>query len=202
MTVYGSGHLAGQLVQLSVCGVYCGLFTVAADGSVVFTFGADPGGIVTPSYLVAHLSEGTDHDVSFQVFDGTTVQTVVVPVLVGLAYTAQGQLIRPTAEASLGAGPGAGLGKTRRAVWGAFLVRDLLALQVGTNFSNMFDVTISTDGMGSLELLNAADAPYSGVITSPIDDIYGYDSALAWQSNKPYNLVIGAAELFLEGAAR
>lgn len=202
MTIYGSGHLTGQTVRVVVCGVDAGNALVATDGSVAITFGQDPGAILSPSYLVAHPSEGTDHDVTFSVFDGSAVRSVTVPVLVGIQYTCKGQLIRPIAEAQLGAGTGAGLGKTRRASWGALLVRDLLALQIGTDLTNMDDMLITTDGGITPELAIAADAPYSGVLVSPLTDILGFDSALAWKTNKPVSVVIGGAGAFLDGATR
>lgn len=203
MKIYGAGHLVGQTVQMVICGVYAGTAVVAADGSATFTFGSDPAGILTVAYLVANPSEGTDHDVTFQVWDGAALQTVTVSLLVGLAYTVQGQLVRPTAEAQLAAGPGAGLGKTRRAVWGSFLVRDLLALQVGTNLNGtMFDLLVTSDGMGTPELAIAADSPYSGVHVCTLEDALGFDSALAWQTNKPVPVIIGAASTFLEGSTR
>lgn len=204
MTIWGSGHFAsGKTVHLSICGVDAGTATVQNDGSVVFTFGSDPGGIITPTYLVNNPSEGTDHDVTFSVIDSNGVtHTVTVPVLVGLTYTDKGQLIRPMAQAQLGAGPGPSIGNTRRAVWGSVLVRDCLALQMGTDLSNMYTVNLTTDGLGTPELAIAADAPFSGVLVHPLDDKAGLDSQLTWSNSKPYTTIIGGAAIFVEGAER
>lgn len=202
LTIYGSGHLVGKTARLVLCGLDAGLYTVQTDGSVVFTYGGDPGGIITPSYLVANPSPGTDHDVSFTVFDGTANRNVTIPVLVGIDFTAKGQLIRPLTEQTMQAGPGAGLGKTRRAAWAAFLVRDLFAMKAGTNFSNMYSVSVTTDGGITPELVIAADAPYTGVQVHLLDDAESFDGQLAWQSVGPSPLVIGAAGAFIEGASR
>lgn len=202
MTIYGAGHLAGKTAQIVICGVDAGTALVAADGSVVFTYGSDPGGIITPAYVVAHPTEVTDHDVAFTIFDGSSYTVVTIPVLVGLTYTCKGQMMRPLGEKQLGAGQGEGLGKTRRVAWGALLTRDLLALQVGTSFTNLSNANLTTDGGLTKELAIAADAPYTGVFVSVIDDNATFDGQFAWQSSKPYNVVIGAAASFVEGADR
>lgn len=202
MTIYGSGHLVGLSARLVICGIDAGKHIVQGDGSVVFTFGGDPGGIITPAYIIANPSLGTDHDVTFVVFDGTANHTVTIPVLVGLDYTAKGQLIRPLAEQVMQDGPGAGLGKSRRAVWASFLVRDLFAMEAGTDFANMYSVDVTTDGGLTPELAIAADAPYTGVQVHLLDDVVGFDGRVAWQSVGPSPLVIGAVGVFFEGGSR
>jgi hypothetical protein len=202
LTIYGVGHLTGKTVRIVICGVDCGTAVVAAGGSATFTYKSDAGGIVSPSYLEANPSEGTDHDVTFNVYDGSGTHAVTVPLLVGLDYTAKGQLIRPTVEQVMQAGPGAGLGKTRRAVWASLLVRDLLALKIGTDFTNMYQMSITTDGGITPELAIATDAPFTGVLVANLDDPVAFDSALAWQSSGSAGVVIGAAATFLDGASR
>lgn len=202
MTIYGSGHLVGKTARLVICGIDCGTFTVGTQGEVVFTFGTDPGGIITPAYLKAHLSPGTDHDVTFTLFDGTNNVSVTVPVLVGLDYTAQGQLLRPLAEQVMQAGPGAALGKTRRGVFGSVLVRDLFALKLGTSLTNLYPAQLTMDGGLTPELTLAADAPYTGVFLMELDDDIGFDSQLTWQSVGAAPVIIGGAAIYVEGESR
>lgn len=210
LTIYGAGHLVGKTARLTIAGLDAGTYTVAADGSMTFTFGADPGGIITPAYLVSYTTylnanppAASDHDQTFSVYDGSALQTVTVPILIGLDYTAKGQLIRPLAEAALQAGPGIGLGKTRRGTWGAWIVRDLFAMKAGTgNPGFLYDVPVTTDGGVTPELAIAADAPYTGVQVFDVDDSISFDGQLYWQSSGPYALVIGAAALFVEGGSR
>lgn len=199
LTIYGAGHLATSTVALVIGGVYCGTKTVAADGSVSFTYGSDPNGIVTAAYLVTNFAtaEGSVQDTSFIVFT-TVYTTVTVPILIGLPFTATGRLLRPVTQEATHSDNGPGLGKLRRANSVAMLVPEVHAdLQVGMSTTNLDAVTLSSDGRGTLELVNDADEPFTGVLVIPVlDDAPSYDTQFTWQSAQPYRLNVSLISLF------
>ncbi len=61
LTIYGAGHLAGNTVACVIAGVYMGTYTVAANGSIVVTYGSDSSGKVTAAYLVTNFGTGNGH---------------------------------------------------------------------------------------------------------------------------------------------
>lgn len=197
LQIWGLGHLVGVTVGVVVGGVYMGTETVAADGSVTVTYGSDTSGKVTTSYLITNFGpgttpEGSNHDTTFLVDDGTQNVSVTVPVLVGLLYTATGQLIRP-----LDGGETPALGRMRRANHAAILVQEAHEdFTVGTTTAGLATVPQSSDGLQTPELALADDVPFSGVIFTPLSDAPSFDTQFAWQSAKPYRLSVALVSLF------
>ena len=197
VTFYGLWHLYGETVRLSLLGIDMGTAVVAADGSGTWLYGADAGGIVTPSYLIANTNSltGVEQNVTFNVSDATGPHTVTVPVVIGLDYTTQGQVLRPDVAADLHSPLGPGLGKTKRAHWLAAFVTDAIAISFGTDFTTSLTAgRFTTDGFTA----RAADSPFSGVYTDTLKDGYSFDSMLCWQVNRPYPCTISSVATFLD----
>lgn len=199
LTIYGCGHLAGVTVPVVIAGVYMGTALVAADGSVTVTYGSDVSGKVTAAYLATNFAtaEGSVQDTTFTVFNGTTYVTVYVPILVGLPFTATGRMLRPVTAEATHSENGPGLGKMRRANSVAMLLPEAHEdLKIGMSTSDLAAVALSPDGLGTLELLNADDAPFSGVLYSMVADSPGFDTQFTWQSAQPYRLNVSLVSLF------
>jgi len=199
LTIYGTGHLAGVTVAVVVAGIYMGTAVVATDGSVTVTYGSDVSGKVTAAYLATNFAtaEGSVQDTTFQVFNGTTYVTVTVPVLVGLPFTATGRLLRPVTAEATDSDNGPALGKMRRANAVAMLLPEAHEdLSIGMSTSDLAAAALSTDGLGTLELLNADDAPFAGVLYQFIKDSPGFDTQFTWRSAQPYRLNVALVSLF------
>lgn len=199
LTIYGAGHLAGETAAVVIAGVYMGTYVVADDGSVEVTYGDDVSGKITPAYLITNFStaEGSVQDTTFSVFDGTTRADVTVPILVGLPFTATGRLLRPVTTEATDSSNGPGLGKTRRANAVAMLTPEAHEdLAVGMSTSNLETVALSSDGLGTPELLNDDDEPFTGVLYKVLNDSPGFDTQFTWRSAQPYRLNVSLVSLF------
>lgn len=200
LTFYGLWHLEGETVRLSILGIDMGTAVVQANGSAAWNYGADAGGLVTPAYLIANTNAltGVENNLTFTVTNTTPV-SVTVPVVIGLDYTTQGQVLRPDLAADIHSPLGPGLGKTKRAHWLAALVTDAIAISFGTDFSTSLTAArFTTDGVTA----RAADSPFSGVYTDTLKDGYSFDTMLCWQVNRPYPCTISSVATFLDISER
>lgn len=198
MTFYGFWHLEGETVRVSVLGIDMGTAVVQANGSVTVNYAADAGALVTPAYLAANTNvlTGVEQNNSFSV-TGTsgTAGTVTVPVVVGIDYTTQGQVLRPDVAVDIHSPLGPGLGKTKRAHWLAAFVQDAIAISFGTDFTTSLTAAkFTTDGVTA----RAADSPFTGVYTDTLKDGYGFETMLCWQVNRPYACTVCAVATFLD----
>lgn len=201
LTIYGMGHLVGASVGVLIAGVDMGDYTVAADGSVTVTYGSDASAKVTASYLASNFTTalGTEQDTTFTVYNGTAYVEVTVPVLVGLNYTATGQLPRPVLPEALYGGKGPSLGKMRRGHKYALDVEGAQKVSVGTSTSNLTAASMTDDGGLTPELALDSDEIFTGVIVQPLADGPSYDTKLMWRVTRPHRLSVSMAAVFQEG---
>lgn len=198
LQIWGMGHLAGATVYVALAGVSMGSFVVASDGSVTVTYGSDTSGKITAQYLVTNFGPGTTavgsrQDQTFGVYDGTSVKSVTVPVLVGLQFSADGQLARNLNNAT----PEPAIGRTRRANRMSILTSEAHEdLKLGTTASNLEPALLSSDGYGTPELVLADDQPFTGVLVQPINDDVGLDAQAIWNSVGPYRLTVALVSVF------
>lgn len=197
---YGFWHLTGLSVLVSVAGLYCGSYTVAVDGSVTVPYATDAGGLLTPAYLVSisNAVAAVEQNVTFNVGTTTGTTSVTVPVVIGLNYTTQGQLLRPDMASDIKSPLGPGLGKTRRDHMYAAMVQDAVVVKFGTDFSHLEAAFFSADN----ETASAENVPFSGVVTGTLDDDYSFEGQLCWQVDRPYACTIMAASVFLDVSER
>jgi len=107
ITFYGFWHLVGETVRASIAGLDCGTAVVQTDGSVLIAYGSDTGGLMTAAYLYTNTNAltGVENNQTFTVISDTS-HSVTVPVVIGLDYTTQGQVLRPNvASDALRPGP-------------------------------------------------------------------------------------------------
>lgn len=203
ITFYGLWHLIVEEVTVTILGLDCGEYTVANDGSIQVPYAADAGGLLTPDYLILNTNvlTGVENNVTFSVYNGATTVPVTVPVVIGVNYTTQGQVLRPDLAADLRSPLGPGLGKTRRGHMLAAFVQDAIAIKWGTDFSETAPLGTLTpatfrDANGVTE--RDEDDPFSGVYWGTLKDNYGFDSMLAWQVDGPYPCTICSVSIFLD----
>lgn len=180
----GMYHLTGQTVSVTVGGLDCGDFVVDATGNVYVLIGTPA--LLTAAYVTS-LAGATGENAMPIYFDGGSGSAwITIPAVVGLAYTSQGQLLRPSTADDLKSPSGGGLGKKRRLHRFAALLKDCMsgAISFGTSFSALRPASLrdASDAPGSE--LNGVTL-YSGVYRDEIDDDYSFDGMLCWQVTRP-----------------
>ena len=188
LQLWGFWYMAGQTVSAEICGLDCGDYTVASDGSITVPFGSDTEGLFTLAYLASCNGYVGEAATSVSVTldrPGFPIgsNTFTIPVVVGKAYTSQGQGLRPTTQADMKSQTGEGLGKLRRSETAHFLLSNTIGLSVGTDFSALEAMVLpGSDGETALP----ATSMFSGVARIVITDSYSYDSMICWQVNRPW----------------
>ena len=145
--------------------------------------------------------------------DGGGPISVTVPVLCGLNYISQGQLVRPLQAPDLKLQAGIGLGATRRGYEYALLVQNCVTLQVGTDLndesagtddesSTLSTALFTSDGGRTPELALTATEPFNGVHWGVLQDDYTFDGMLAWQIDRPSPGSVLAAAIYLNDEDR
>ncbi len=196
LTINGLWHLNGETVQVFAGGLDCGDrgpgttgFTdfLVTDGSCFVPFGdsisSGPGrGLFTAAYIA-------------------TFTNGAIPLVVGLTYNSDGQMVRPIAPADTGARTGPALGKTRR----QHRYAALLSGTFGISFGTTFDATNLKPAL--LKKANgdpiAALTTYSGVHTDVLTDAGdGYDSMACWRVSRPWPANLVAFEGFIQSQDR
>lgn len=193
LTLYGLWHLAGQTVQASIGGLDCGDYVVAADGSITVPFGSDDQGLMTPQYLASLDGYEGEQATPIKLYVDDTLQTITVPVVIGLGYTSDGQTLRPVNPNDLMLRTH-GLGKLRRAHYYSVLLHNAVEISFGTDFSSLDPALLTTtDG----ETANPHTSLYSGVYRGTLTDQSGYDSMLAWRVDRPWPATVCATGTIL-----
>lgn len=195
----GLYHLAGQVVSVTIGGLDCGDLGVDSTGSAYVLIGTPAA--LTAAYVVSLDGATGENATPIYFDDGSGSAWYSIPAVVGLAYTSQGQLLRPSTADDLKSPTGGGLGKKRRLHRFAALLQDCIsgAISFGTSFS----------ALRPASLRDASDAPgaelsgltlYSGVYRDEIDDDYSFDGMLCWQVSRPVPATIVQIAGHLEAA--
>lgn len=112
-----------------------------------------------------------------------TATTQVVPAVVGVTYTSQGQILRAANAQEAGAANGPAQGKTRRTHHVTALLEGTQGISFGVDFTHLFPAPL-------LSYINGPPIPvtelYSGVFWDAIDADYDFDNMLCWQVIRPY----------------
>jgi hypothetical protein len=205
VTFYGAPHnWSGYSVSVFAAGLYCGEFTIQADGSVVVPYGSDPGGFFTGDKLYAQYENppagGWGPLVSrFTVWHNSADVAVALPVIMGWKYASKGQLLAPDLEQEMRSPEGPGPGKLRRAHWySARMVNTIYgSVKFGTDFTHQFasNFQVNPDGSGGASPYNVL---WSGTWRDVVDDTpTPYGSALTWEGDDPYPCTIVSLSGFL-----
>lgn len=177
---------AGTKVSVTIGGLDCGDTTVDSTGTLYVLLGADTGGLLTASYIVGLDGATGENATDIYFDDGSGPAHYTIPVVIGLPYTSQMQLLRPSTADDIKSPTGGALGKKRRIHRFAALLQNCIsgALYFGTSFSAIRAAALrdATDAPGSeLDGLTM----FNGVYRSEIDDDYGFDGQLCAQINRP-----------------
>jgi hypothetical protein len=192
---YGLWYLAGKTVSAQVAGLDCGDYVVdTATGSITVPFGSDTGGLMTAAYLASLGTYVGEQAVTFAYLLNNVTTTVTVPVVLGLAYTMQGQRLRPATAEDIKSNVGAALGKLRRTEIATVLLSNTIGLSVGTDFNALEAMVLpGTDGETALP----ATSMFTGVAKINLTDGHTYDSMFCWQVNRPWPCTVCATSSFL-----
>lgn len=196
LTFYGFYHLIGQTVQASIGGIDCGDYTVSATGSIEVDFGSDDQGIMTAEYLAS--LDGFEGEQATEVtyYLDDELITVTVPVVIGMAYTSQGQGLRPAAQQDLRIDMANGLGRTRRGhKFAALMVNTGVTIAFGTDLDGTMDAVEFKQDDGETDMASSSlwSAVYRGTLTDP----YNYDTMLCWEMSRPWPATVCAVSTYL-----
>ncbi len=210
LQIWGLGHFRfsgmSTTVSVTVLGVDCGDFTVAAGGSV--TIALTGGAAVSGNAGVVSLAALVAADALYSIEQSTPAQVVVagvttninIPIVIGHPYVAQGQRLRPATADDGKSLQGPLLGKRRRSAQFAALVQDAVVVSFGTLLTptpsgNMISSTMLDGGATGSAL--AQGVGYTGVFRQTLVDDSTFDGALCWQVDRPYPFVICAINQFV-----
>lgn len=198
LTIYGGALFIGKTVAAFVCGLDCGNYTVASDGSITVPYGSDPGGLFTQSYLISQSAEvtganygalgcGVDLDVN------GTLTRATIPVAVGFTYTSQGQRVRAQVQMEDRTQEGPGFGDTRR--MHQFAVQFAVAVTGTVSFGSDFAGTLTAANFSTAfegPVAEPTNVVYSGMFWNVLNHGYDMDGMLTWQVTRPVPCTISA----------
>ncbi len=192
---YGFWYLAGQTVTAQIAGLDCGDYVVdSTTGSIVVPFGSDAGGLFTPSYLASLPAFVGEQGVTFTFVHNNVDTTVTIPVVIGLAYTHQGQRLRPATADDIKSPVGAALGKNVRTEIATLLLSNTIGVNVGTDFSKLEAVKLTgADGETPLP----ATSMFTGVVKINLTDNHSFDSMFCWEGTRPWPCTVCATSSWL-----
>ena len=192
---YGLWYLAGQTVSAQVAGLDCGDYVVSSTtGSITVPFGSDTGGLMTAAYLATLPVFVGEQAVTFSYILNDVTTTVTVPVVLGMAYTTQGQRLRAATAEDIKSQIGPALGKLRRTEIATLLLSNTIGLSVGTDFSALEALVLpGADGETALP----ATSLFTGAVKINLTDNHTYDSMLCWQVGRPWPATVCAASSWL-----
>lgn len=185
--LYGLWPHAGATVRVFAGGLDCGTVTVDADdGSAYVTFGdgvaqGTGGGLFTAAY-VSSFGSGA------------------MPIIVGYAMTARGQIVRPARVEESGARIGPAVGMMRRShMYGVQFVHAITkGVYFGTVFTDIRPVKFESGGGNAYSPLTL----FSGVYWDTLSDTSSLDGMICWENTKPYPLAIANLEGFIHTQAQ
>lgn len=183
LTVNGLWFLNGQTVQATANGFDCGN-RGGTPGNEMFTdFFVTNGSLFIP--YADGVSAGPCAGKFTQAFAaGLSLSQIIV----GVTYTSQGQIVRPSTPAESGSRNGPPFGKIRREHWNIIQVVNTAGLSWGTNFSNLLPILFKDASGAPL----AAGSTFTGVYRDPINADYDLDGMICWQSTRPQPAIVAA----------
>lgn len=195
----GYYHMIGRTVSVSIGGLDCGDYVVAANGLITVPIQSDPDGLLDGAYLatidagpydLTTYGEATT-PITLKVVSGLAAgeQTVYVPVVIGYTYPSIGQQLRSMSKAETNSPQGPAAGTTKRSHQFGALMRTSVGVSFGTDFNFMLPAQFTDQT--EVDLLLSND-PFSGILWDTIDDDYGFDSQLCWQTTRPYPTTVVA----------
>lgn len=208
VTFYGLHAHAGETVSFTCRGVYVGDFAIAADGSVSVTFTSTfaktdvgramytvPNATLVPnSFQTFYLDKNGNTGVDEPATSSTGFYGVF-----GYKYRRRGQQLRPPVNGA----NGPAFGKLKQNSKIAIYVDKANEISIGSSFSNMMAVPLSTAGDGTGEgpgpnvpAMTAVDF-VTGIWRTEPDDEDTFDGNLCWEQTSPVPGAVLAVGNFL-----
>lgn len=205
ITLSGLWPLAGKTVSAWVAGLDCGDYVVSTDGTILVPFDSDPDGLMTAGWLSNTSNQGGYGDAECQIDVSSpnaspTSFTVYVPVVVGINFKSQGQILRPEAEAEVKTPEGSGLGKERRVHRVAALLDNAQNVSFGTVFGDSRWPLIGFPLVDPQGNAMTRATPFSGVYRTSVNDPTDFDGMVSWECDRPYPCTVVSVSGFLEDA--
>ena len=203
MVFSGLYYAVGSRVQVTIGGLFCGTFTVAAPGTVTVPINSDPDQLCNGKYLQTldvgpwdtTTYGGLTTELTLDVA-GNGEATIYVPVAIGFTYPSMGQVMRPASAEVTKSSQGPATGELRRVhtvgILGNF-VGGASGLQVGTNFAKMNAANVTTKGGTPIK----HNQLFSGVHFMPVSDDDSMEGQICWQMLNPYPCVINSINSFV-----
>lgn len=196
ITFSGLYFETGSTVSVFMGGLDCGDYTVDSTGSINVPFGADSGGLTTPTYLSSLSPYSGESAMTVSFDDGSGTASYTIPVVIGPSYTLQGKAAPPAIEAEIKSPTGSGIGKTRRLKGAAAYLVDTVNVSFGGDFSKMYPAF-----QGVTETF-AQNTMYTGTYYMQIADDYTTDGGVCWQVTRPGPFTMNAITSYLETEER
>jgi hypothetical protein len=197
---YAAYNYAQQKVSVTICGLDCGDYGADTYGGVVVPLQSDADGQLTSLLLMTMDGPNWgDAATPIAINDGSgNITTVTVPVVIGINYQTQGQLLRPATQADVKTPSGAGLAKVRRThQMGALLHNTQQGIKFGTDFGRTQQALLQMNGVTFLDI-----NMFSGVYWDTLSDEHSFDSMLTFLIQRPTAATICSLTQFMETEER
>ncbi len=206
----GLYHMVGELVAVTIGGLYCGNFVVMAPGQITVPINSDPDGLCNGKYLqtldVGPWDKTTYGALTCEVtldIAGNGPATIYIPVAIGFNFPAMGMTMRPSSAELTKSPMGGATGKLKRihgvGILGNF-VGGKLGLQIGTQGPTGPVNAVNVTTLGGIPLKH--NQPFSGEFYMAVSDETNKDGQIFWQMLNPYPCVINTLNTFIETSER
>ncbi len=199
LTFYGMNNLVGVTVAAFICGLDCGDYVVAENGSIAVPYQSDPDGLFTAAYVV-NLANNPPGNIADWGWGQSAVTVEIssvsytIPVAIGAVYTSQGQVVRP--DQMHQGQKGEGLAKQRRVhMFGAKLVNAVTSsISFGSDFSTTLSpVFLPGDGRDAYTQVTL----FNGVYWNTLNCNSDFEGMLAWEISRPFPCTIASVNSFM-----
>lgn len=177
LVLHGLWHLNGYSATVFAGGLDMGDYTVA-NGDITIPFGT-----------LDNTGKVTFDEAFYAKFEGA------MPVVVGINYVSQGQLLRPTEPQISGARNGPAFGKFRRLQYIVLQLMQAAGVKMGTDFDHLKPALLKLgDGKTSVAVTDL----YEGVTRQNAGDKDSFDGQICFEVDRPYPCTITAIGGMLE----
>lgn len=167
-----------QITDLTGTAINSSAFTTYVSGGEVRKYVSSISGLDhLEGEVVTILGDGAVQPDKTVSSGSVTLTTEATTVHLGLGFTSDAKLLRPTQ----GAADGTAIGKTRRIHRVAFMLHRSLGLNIGTSFDNLTPLTFRA----ASDPLTRAPALFTGIRSDTIDADYDFENQICFRQDQP-----------------